>query len=285
MKKNNVFIIIALLIAACTYYAMATEEQDVPIATRMVLDAAGEVGRSAIKSVYMIYCPKTKAKGTGFLIRSGYIITNEHVIRGNSHNEIEAYSPYREAISFSSMIVNAEKDIAILKPTKELEGGLEFYSNDNLLVGESLSTWGFPLGYNGPAPLLSVGYLSGFSVKQIKDTKSYVKHLVVNGAFNPGNSGGPLFLANYNKVIGIVVSKHAPIDKYTQSAIDALASGRSGGMAFTRTDGNGKKTSVAESQVVAEVLMYFRNMTQVMIGEAISVSELKAVLSEYKIKC
>jgi S1-C subfamily serine protease len=284
MKKFCVFFLITLFSTASIYEVSAKEDQDVPVATRMVLDAAGELGRSAVKSVYMIYCPKTNSKGTGFLIKSGYIITNEHVIRGNSHNEIVAHSPYRNVIAFSSMIVDAEKDIAVLKPSKELEGGLELYTDDNLLVGASLSTWGFPLGYNGPAPLLSVGYLSGFSIRHIDNTKHYIKHLVVNGAFNPGNSGGPLFLANDNKVIGIVVSKHAPISKYHQSAIDALASGGSGGMAFTRTDSSGKKTRVVESQVVAEVLMYFREMTQVMIGEAISVSELKAILSENNIK-
>jgi len=62
-----------------------------------------------------------------------------------------------------------------------------------------------------PAPLLSVGYLAGFMDHPIRSKPP--KHLAMNGAFNPGNSGGPLFKSNEDKVIGIVVSKHAPISK------------------------------------------------------------------------
>jgi len=52
-----------------------------------------------------------------------------------------------------------------------------------LKAGDPVTTWGFPLIYNGPAPLLSVGYLSGFEAVQQGD--KVVKHLVANGAFNP----------------------------------------------------------------------------------------------------
>lgn len=260
------------------------DDSNIPVATKMLLDAAGESGRSAVKSVYMIYCPKTDSKGTGFLIKSGHIITNEHVIRGNTQSEIKAQSSFGDVVTFSSLIIDAQRDIAILKPSKELKGGLELHSDDSLLTGTSLATWGFPLGYNGPAPLLSVGYLSGFSTYYTDTTKTkIVKHLVVNGAFNPGNSGGPLFISNTNKVVGIVVSKHAPISDFHKSAIEALSK-NSSGVVFTATDGKGNKKEFVESQIVADLLKYFRDLTQVMIGEAISVSELKNLLSEKKIK-
>lgn len=143
-------------------------------------------------------------------------------------------------------------------------------------MGEKVTTWGFPLGYNGPAPLLSVGYLAGFMSHQAGFTPK--KHLVVNGAFNSGNSGGALFRASDNKVIGIVVSKHAPISPFHQQAIDVLAQNQSG-VCFQRNL-NGITENIVESQIVADLLVHFRSLTQVMIGEAIAVEELKAMINE-----
>jgi hypothetical protein len=53
---------------------------------------------------------------------------------------------------------------------------------------------------------------------------------------------------------------------------------------WTFTDDKGNKTSLSETQLVAELLKQFRKLTQVMIGEAISISELRAFLSEQGIK-
>lgn len=260
-------------------------EFNIPISTRWTLDAAGETGRTAINSVYMIICPKTSKKGTGFLIKTGQIITNEHVVRSCLASEIYAYSSYGKKISFCQMILDKERDLAILAPAEKIQGGLSLGSDDNLLVGTLVSTWGFPLGYNGPAPILSVGYLSGFIPYEKNNSgKDVIKHLVVNGAFNPGNSGGPLFISNDDKVIGIVVSKHAPISKALLFKIETLAKNRTG-VGFTFIDNEGNEKLLIESQIVAELLQYFRDLTQVMIGEAISISELKAFLYDNDIIC
>jgi S1-C subfamily serine protease len=99
--------------------------------------------------------------------------------------------------------------------------------------------------------LLSVGYLSGYS--QHSDPPDYpqeTKHYVVNGAFNPGNSGGPVFSEGDEKVIGVVVSKLAPLSKFVASALTALANNASG-IVFSRWDEKGNQKSLVESQVVA----------------------------------
>ncbi|GEM_PF-3407630 len=57
------------------------------------------------------------------------------------------------------------------------------------------------------------------------------------------------------------------------AAIKVLSDTKSG-VAFNYTDQNGKTGSMVEAQVVAEILLYFRELTQVMLGEAISSSEL-----------
>lgn len=250
---------------------------NIPTSTQWTLDAAGEIGRASVNSVYMIFCPATGSKGSGFLIDNGLIVTNEHVVRGCNERQIIAISPFGTRLQISQKWIDSDRDIAILRPAIAQSGGLIIDTNIDLKVGESVTTWGYPLGYNGPNPLLSVGYLAGFTSQQTG--RGQKKHLVVNGAFNSGNSGGALFRASDNKVIGIVVSKHAPISDYHQKAIEALTENQSG-VVFTASNDNGDEKKFVESQLVAELLIHMRSLTQVMIGEAIAVEELVSMLSE-----
>lgn len=275
-------IFVALILSSTNIYAEKGENTtaNMPVSTKWILDAVGDTGRTAVNSVFMIVCPKTASKGTGFLLENGVIVTNEHVIHNSAATEVYAISSYGTQVLIKEMKFDSARDIAVLVPTTKLNGGLELGTTSKIKVGETVSTWGFPLGYNGPAPLLSVGYLAGF--RSIKINSNDIKYLVVNGAFNPGNSGGPLFTSGDNKVIGIVVSKHAPISEFHLSAINALAK-NSSGVVFTSTDQNGNTKSFVESQIVADLLEYFRSLTQVMIGEAISVEEVKEFLKANKI--
>ena len=244
-----------------------------PISTRWLLDSVGDTGRSVIEAIYMLICPKTQQKGTAFLLKTGLMISNWHVVEGSTVSDLTAISSEGKQIHFDKIFTDQNRDLVALKPRQILTGGLSIQEEGTIQVGTQVATWGYPLGYNGPAPLLTMGYLSGFNDSPpYENTASVVKHLVVNGAFNPGNSGGPLFIAQSEEVIGVVVSKHAPITPFVRSAIEALTKTRSG-IVYTATDERGNPRSFSEAQVVAEVLQYFRQMTQVMIGEAITSSE------------
>lgn len=270
---------LALTVSASTVSVwgeeMAEREARAPIATQWVLDAVGPEGRTAVKSVYMIVCPNTASKGSGFLVDNGAIVTNEHVIHGCAAGEIVAVSSFGDRVGFSSLKVDAERDLAALIPSKPLQGGLRLAKTSQIDVGSVVRTWGYPLGYNGPAPLLSVGYLSGFRVQQAEKGRP-VKHLVVNAAFNSGNSGGPLFAKTENEVVGVVVNKALPLfTPFVQLAIQAFANNKSG-VVFSGTGADGKPIQMVESQLVAEIVASLRDMAQVMIGEAIAVEELAA---------
>ena len=255
------------------------KEQQAPIATQWVLDAAGPTQRASIKSVYLIVCPKTNKKGTAFLTTTGIMVTDNHVVAGCEKGDLWAQSSMAERITFSNLVVDAERDLALLKPSKHIEGGLPLGDDQPLKPGETVTTWGYPLIYNGPAPLLSVGHLAGFEA--VPQGKKTVKHLVVNGAFNPGNSGGPLLLSGKDTVVGVVVWKMRLLAPYTQMLIDDMSKTESGitsGITMTLADGT--KKNLLQGQVNALVLQEFYNTVQVMIGEATSVSELKQFIKE-----
>ena len=252
-------------------------EVSIPISTRWLLDAVGDIGRSAIDSVYMIVCPETRQKGTGFLLKSGYVMTNWHIVEGSTIDSIRAISSKGVEVNFHNLIVDRNRDLVALLPDEKIEGGLDISDEEGISVGTQVSTWGYPLGYNGPAPLLTMGYLSGFN--EVTPKGPIVKHLVVNGAFNPGNSGGPLFVAGQDEVVGVVVSKHTPIPRTLASALQALANNPSG-MQYVGRDAQGNDRRFLEAQIVADLLYYFRRLIQVVIGEAIAGSEVIAFLTE-----
>jgi S1-C subfamily serine protease len=279
------FVVFALTIQG------AGQEQTpkIPVDTQLTLDATPPIQKAAIQSVLYLECKKTNMKGTAFVISGGMVVTAAHVICGCSVGDLGARTTLGQPVSFSKLIRDEDVDLAVLRPTSQLEGGLELAPDTNAGTGERVNTWGFPLIYNGPAPLLSVGYVSGYyearehnfcdSTQAAKDKK--VKHVVVNGAFNPGNSGGPLFVFGQNKVIGIVIWKSIAFSSQVQTAIDGFHHPRAAmGGTFSETLPDGTTRGLTDQEVIARVLEEFYKKVQVDIGEAISVSELKKLLKE-----
>jgi hypothetical protein len=272
--------VLAVALIAVTYGTILHGQQEaptIPTATQWTLDAAGPTQRGAVKDVFLMICPNANKKGTGFLLTEGLVLTNAHVVAGCTAEQMVANTPMGSTVHFSKMATDDVVDLALLRPTQPLSGGLQLGTDQDPKIGKQVSTWGYPLTFNGPAPLLSVGFIAGFNQEPTQLGTRPVKHVVVNGAFNPGNSGGPLFLADDNKVIGVVVAKFHLYPANVKSAIDALANMKSGVM-YTANDGQGHTTMVTEGQVVGMILEQYYEKTQVMIGEAISVSEVKRFL-------
>jgi hypothetical protein len=259
--------------------AVRGQTDGVPTATRWTVDAASSDQRGSIKFVFLMVCPVTQKKGTSFLLSSGIVVTNDHVVKGCSAGDLYADTPLGKRLKFRKLISDGERDLALLRPSEPVQGGMDLGSDDGLTLGSQLTTWGFPLIYNGPSPILSVGYLAGFNA--VSTRAGVVRHLVVNGAFNPGNSGGPVFAAGSNKVIGVVVWKQRLFSNNVPLIIQRFESPSSkmfGNFSITLPDGTTK--GISDQEAIGAVLDEFYSMVQVVIGEAISVSELKAYLKE-----
>lgn len=254
------------------------DSQNLPISTQWLLEASNSTNKVVIENVFLIFCQKTSSKGTGFLINSGQIITNWHVVKDCTASDVIALSSANKQIKFKEIIVDQNRDLAILVPVDALSGGLEI-DDSSISTETKVLTWGHPLAYNGPSPILSVGYVAGFNTYQKDSSSNVVKRYIVNGALNPGNSGGPVFVDGSNKVIGVVVAKHAPITQFLKSALDVLAKNQSG-VVFSGTNDKGEPISFVESQIVAMLLEHQRNLTQVMLGEVILSNEMSTFLKE-----
>lgn len=251
---------------------------DIPVSAPIDSDSAGKGGAVAAQSVVRIICPKEDSSGSGFLPKSGKILTAEHVVRGCSGIFLVPASgpPIRATVA----AIDSEIDLALLAPASALPAAsLPISTHDNFSIGTQVSTWGFPGGYFGTVPLLSVGYLSGLEAAKLPSGR-IVRQWVINAAFNRGNSGGPLLLIETGEVIGVVSSKLAPISPSAKSALDALEKQQSG-FTYEATWPDGSKLTVTEGQVIGMVLNELRNQVQLVIGKAVLVEDIRNFLKRH----
>lgn len=261
----------------CSLCAQAPLQVPTSVDASSLLDAAGPQQRSFLDAVYLIVCP-IEGAGTGFFLSNGVIVTNSHVVGSCREDTLYAISSKNEHLQFAKVITDKVRDLALLVPKRHLAHGLTLSAADSPPPGTTVSTWGYPLLYNGTTPLLSVGYISGFRTDQSNGRG--VKHIVVNGAFNHGNSGGPLFTARNNEVIGVVVLTFHFYPPQVKQIIDTLAKEKYG-MVYNMTRPDGQPQQVSEAALTAMVLNEFYQKTQVMIGEAVAASEVATLLSEH----
>lgn len=139
------------------------------------------------------------ATGTGFFItKDGYLVTNNHVVKGAKRLRIRV-----QARTLDARVVKTSKafDLAVLK----VEGTFEPLPLDferQMSLGDAVFTIGFPnVDVQGAAPKYTDGKVS--SLSGMEDDPSQYQ---VSVPIQPGNSGGPL-VADNGAVVGIVRAK------------------------------------------------------------------------------
>jgi S1-C subfamily serine protease len=280
------------IIAVGVPIASADESVNIPVSAPVDTDTAGKSGDIATRSVVRIICVENGSGGTGFLHRSGNIITAGHVVRimnndGSLAGECkkpEMITPTGIRAPVAILASDPDHDLALLKPGEPISGKpLTIADNDDIKVGTQVSTWGFPAGYNGLSPILSVGYLSGIDAVRM-NSGTIVKQWVVNAAFNGGNSGGPVIHIETGSVIGVVSSKLAPISPFAAMALTTLTKHHYRGVQYDYTMPDGTKSQLTEGQIIGRVLTELRRQVQLVIGKAVTRSDLVAFLKAHNIE-
>src|SRR6186713_2479770 len=145
--------------------------------------------------------------GTGFIInREGYVVTNEHVIRGVSDLRIRLY----DGRELPACVAGADPptDIALvkIKPKGGTLPVLPLGDSDIVRVGEPVIAIGNPFGFNHS---VTAGIVSAkervvdrSTLREPKSQDMYSFFIQTDASINLGNSGGPLIDAG-GAVIGV----------------------------------------------------------------------------------
>lgn len=151
--------------------------------------------------------------GTGFFFdKSGYILTNEHVISGASQLKVTVEG-YDQPLDAQVMGSSKELDLAVLKVTSP-DGkdfpSLKLGSSDQTAIGDWVLAIGNPYGFDHT---LTMGVLSAkerpITIQNEDGSEQVYEHLLqTDASINPGNSGGPLLNEN-GEVIGINTAVNA----------------------------------------------------------------------------
>lgn len=143
----------------------------------------------------------SSGSGSGVLIKkNGYILTNNHVIKGGSTIEVlVGTKTYKAKI----VGVDATTDLAVLKINGENFDPVNIGTSSNLKVGQYVMALGSPFGLDNS---VSTGIISGLGrsnmVQENSQISTYVNLIQTDAAVNPGNSGGAL-VNEAGQLIGI----------------------------------------------------------------------------------
>ena len=134
-----------------------------------------------------------EALGSGFFVHpSGYILTNNHVIR--DARKIRAFTAEGEVLELVVVARDPTYDLALLKVVGEERefSTLSMGDSDAVVSGDIVIAVGNPIGLGHTVTLGIVSQtgrnLSGVSGEEAR----HVEFLQTDAAINPGSSGGPL---------------------------------------------------------------------------------------------
>jgi len=153
-----------------------------------------------------------QSTGSGVIISNkGYIVTNNHVIKGATDVEVTLYDKRK----YKAEIIGTDPntDLAVLKIKAEDLPAIAFANSDEAKIGEWVLAVGnpFDLNFTVTAGIISakgrnINILGG----QNKNIESFIQ---TDAAVNPGNSGGALVTAN-GELLGINTAIATPTGTY-----------------------------------------------------------------------
>jgi serine protease Do len=173
-----------------------------PAATRTVNELVGTLGESVVQ----IRTPASL--GSGFMINDeGYLITNFHVIEGESQLSVEVYHQHSGQLDRKTykqvriVAMNKFADLALLKIDDKDAPKFKFVmlgNTDLMTAGDRVFAIGSPLGLERT---VTEGILSTKTRQMAGEL-----YLQTTTQINPGNSGGPLFNLK-GEVVGVTNMK------------------------------------------------------------------------------
>ena len=166
---------------------------------------AQQIAQNALKATVYFGIQKsdrTISEGSGFFIRSNYIATNYHVVKGATAAYIKLVGKQTTYRVQNIAAIDPEHDLAILKVNNPNPVVLSLANSDKVEIGETVYAVGNPKGLEGT---FSKGIVSAI---QIGGNNKWIQ---IDASISPGSSGGAV-LNSRGEVIGIATAIHKDED-------------------------------------------------------------------------
>jgi S1-C subfamily serine protease len=188
-------------------YSLGPPPRAVP--ARSAGSVAGIAAR-VLPSVVMIRVDGAQGTGSGFVIRGGYIVTDNHVVTlDGTARSTRLQVVLSDGRTLPARLVGRDtySDIAVIKPSAAVRlPALPLGNSAGLAVGDPVIAFGSPLGLAGTVTSGIVSALdrpvqpgagNGPAAPQV-----FLEAIQTDAPINPGNSGGPL-VNRQGEVIGV----------------------------------------------------------------------------------
>lgn len=161
---------------------------------------ARQIAQNAFPAVALLVTDDASGQplslGSGFVVRSGYVVTNLHVIEGAARGYAKVLGHEQKYDISGVSAVDETHDLVILSVSGLVAPSLELGDSRNVAVGDEIYAIGNPKGLEGT---FSQGIVSG-----IRNVNTDVL-LQITAPISPGSSGGPV-LNDKGKVIGVAAA-------------------------------------------------------------------------------
>ena len=155
------------------------------------------IAQQVLPSVVMILVQdgnwQPLAQGSGFLVETGVVATNLHVIEGATHGSVKFAGDDALHEIAGIIAIDQARDLALLSVPSAAGLPLKIANSDGVAVGERIYAVGNPLGLEGT---ISEGIVSG--LRQLGGDTLFQ----ITAPISPGSSGGPI-LNSSGAVIGV----------------------------------------------------------------------------------
>jgi len=200
-----------LALFACVPFGYQAYPQRI-LETKPQTLSAKEIARRTLPSVVLVVSdsPKTEgfSQGSGFLVRPGIVVTNYHVIKGDTRGFVQvAVGPDNKKLNLRIARVisfDEESDLAILSVPAAKAAKIPSLTMETNLnptqIGESIYALGNPEGMVGT---ISPGIVSA----NIRSTQKKAR-IQITAPISHGSSGGPI-VNEQGKVVGVAVGSIA----------------------------------------------------------------------------
>ena len=184
-----------------------------PALTNRPPDSVAGIAARVLPSVVTIKVNGSEGTGSGFIIRGGYIVTNNHVVTLDgqvTHAKLRVVF-YGGQVEPATLIgADTYSDIAVIRPQQVPQvPALTLGNSASVRVGDPVVAFGSPLGLDGT---VTSGIVSALNRPvqpsaggAVGTPQVFYDAIQTDAPINPGNSGGPL-VNGQAQVIGVTAA-------------------------------------------------------------------------------